>query len=134
MTKKFQDYRKLTDKLKEDFEAFITDKTIPLEVRWKTFEEAPEELSPEEDYSDPYEGLDDLINNGADGDDREFWHDAYYFDRHSHHDMMDLVWEIETGHLDEFMKDWECFKDPTILNQVKEKLMEHNMKSFNIDW
>lgn len=101
--------------VKPQFEKVIADKTIPLEDRWNLFVSAPSHMCNDRPFSQH-------VNiNG-----REIsWYDDFGKDRYEHVDMVAAV---------EWMED--CFDQwgTDQVNEMKEYILTHNLRSFTNDW
>lgn len=141
MTNKLQQYKEVllksnrnSQELKESYLAIITDKSISLEDRWEIFVTAPNEFK----HHDPYIQHFDTIKKN--------------FPYFTLYDEMNIEKEekvVMTEFIDSFnerMQDQELypdeqdeigsklFKEPEILDQLKEEILAKNLGSFLNDW
>lgn len=101
--------------VKPQFEKVIADKTIPLEDRWNLFVSAPSQMCNHRPFIQH-------IHIGG----REIsWYDDFGRDRYEEIDMIDAI---------EWMED--CFEDWGVdqVNEMKEYILAHNLRSFTNDW
>jgi hypothetical protein len=119
--------------LKEDFYAYITDKSYPLEERWEVFCKANDALSNDNPYLPNIQCLEDI---GYD------WYDDCFPDGRGSSRVKDFVESLEDNldYIEESKKDkeyynryWKKYEDLDI-NQVKEEFLALNIKQIVFDW
>jgi heme oxygenase len=127
----FTDFLKNKSELKKYFEEYITDIQFPLELRWQMFLDAPRELSNEKLYL--YKGL-----NFLDREDNFSgrWYQIYDTERGYKIDLVEFVETLEEcdeEELEDTYPGFQSFKEPDIIDKIKEQLMKDNIKSFIFD-
>lgn len=126
--------------LKEDFEAYIADTSIPLNERWEVFVEANDALSNHANYLNEYEFT--SINMDKVHED---WSDVgEVYGRGKQISTVEWVSELientqlpsETGGNGwrESRTDQDWLEAEKIVAPVKEEILKHNLKHFCFDW
>lgn len=105
--------KKLANMYKEAFEAYITDKSIPLDLRWSLWLDAPTELKNNNPYLVEFE----CLPRGLVGWDGDMW-DAQKFER------------IETKELVSAAEQYENVN----VDALKEEILQYNLESYHFDW
>lgn len=104
--------------LKPDFEEYITDKSVPLDVRYGYWEEAPACLKNEDCW------IPDSDRFNIKGEQLPWFDSPFYYNRQQTVLMFDIVNALEVG------KDCELDE----LNELKEQVLAANLHSFVLDW
>lgn len=109
--------------LKDDFAAFIVDKSRPLEQRWEVFKKANDALSKHSQY---------IIRIPCLGE--SFF--EHWFDGDNKIPDTNMVDFIETLEDQSWEDNIDLFHIPeeTAIEDVKEWILEKNLKSFSYDW
>lgn len=118
--------------LKPDFDEFIKDKSYSLEERWEVFKNANSELSNHQSWI-----IDLPTKNNYDFS----WYDEFYTERYQTINLVQFV-EETLADLEEEAKDSESYQheskkklwESLDVNQIKEWILENNIKSFKHDW
>lgn len=100
--------KKLANMYKEAFEAYITDKSIPLDLRWSLWLDAPSELKNRDSCIPDFQSLEE-----------EFLYDGMF----NRYETVETVRILEM--FTESAGDLEAFK---------EEILEQNLESFEYDW
>ncbi len=103
--------KKLANMYKEAFEAYITDKSIPLDLRWSLWLDAPSELKDQSDWIEDFES--------------------------ASRDDLNMDWRerrelIITARLVQEMVEDE--KPEEMIEALMEEILEKNLESFRFDW
>lgn len=103
--------KKLANMYKEAFEAYITDKSIPLDLRWSLWLDAPSELKDQSDWIEDFES--------------------------ASRDDLNMDWRerrelISTARLVQEMVQDE--KPEELIEAFMEEILEKNLESFCFDW
>jgi hypothetical protein len=126
-------YKDIVNNIHSHFMKVITDKTIPIDDRWKLFVSAPSELRGHKEYYYTFSCF-----GGFE------WYDDYGAERHQTINMIDFVNEVQ-GDVDQYIQTCStddlvyCFteklvKIPNVVDKIKEELMQANIGSFVFDW
>lgn len=103
--------KKLANMYKEAFEAYITDKSIPLDLRWSLWFDAPSELKNQNSWITHFHSVSD----------EEFLME--YWERREVIKMAELVEQFVEGE-----------KDKELIEALMEEILEKNLESFRFDW
>lgn len=124
-------HKRAKEDLKAQYLSIIHNKNIDLDIRWKTFIEAPHEFKKHELYG-PYFVVIDQITNFS-------WYDDMSLDRHQTMDSKNLISRIEeslvthkSGYATSLSKHF--ISNPELILELKEEILEQNMGSFTYDW
>lgn len=147
------DIKALEEKMKglrPEFEAFISDKSIPLEQRWQTWVDAPDSLKNTGGWIDDgrLEAFKLLGYGGRHNEAIAHEGGLVWAERYERIDMVDILETILENLVDKFNVeipddfDWDDvdgYKEvsPEIhdfLSAYREELLEKNLKSFRFDW
>lgn len=99
--------KKLANMYKEAFEAYITDKSIPLDLRWSLWLDAPSELKNNQSDIHHWKSVDEDLQFGG------------WFSRYQTLSTVDMLEMVEGE------DDREAFK---------EEILENNLESYCFDW
>lgn len=116
-------YKNKGNPLKQEWEKFIDDKTIPLDKRWEAFLEAPEEWKDDVMTTQPYECLEAI---GLDSP-----YDDLLIERYETHDVDQDVEHVESMIGDENYND-QLSEEHIV--QMKEEIIANRMGSWTFDW
>ena len=103
--------------IKADFAAYIRDKDIPLEERWKFFEKAPNFIKEQDSYIHTFKWEQkhgELV-----------WYDDFYCDRYQVVDM-DMIIDSMLDRDEKYTKE--------MVEDMKEEILSENLGSFINDW
>lgn len=115
-------------KIKEDFETYITDQSIPLSERWDLFSRSPDELNNHMEYiiKAKSEGLISLLSYRFDAP--EVYGRGKRIDTK---ELFDNVFEDEPLHYEAEYRDEESIK---LNKEAMEEILSQNCGSFCLDW
>lgn len=118
--------------MKQDFEKYISDKSVPFEERWLTFINAPSELKNHENYGPNFSTMpnDFVMYDGPIHADRG--HTINIKDMFQ--EIEDVLSEIKEGTY-EPIYNWHIKSYNKLdVNALKEEILEKNIGSFDYDW
>ena len=134
-------YNDRKEDLKKKYKSYIADKEIPIDERWELFVSVPKEFYSNQNHI--YDGLDFIkYSKGK-------YHDTFISlysedtDRYYEIDLTEVIEclkdIIKRGHYgyrntDNAREVWPCFKNPNLIEDIKEKLMTDNVRYFTHDW
>lgn len=121
-------------KIKEDFETYITDQSIPLSERWDLFSRSPDELNNHMEYiiKAKSEGLISLLSYRFDAP--EVYGRGKRIDTKALFDakkLFDNIFEDEQSDYDTEYRDEESIK---LNKEAMEEILSQNCGSFCLDW
>lgn len=105
--------KKLSNMYKESFEAYIKDKSLPLELRWKMWLDAPTDLKDK----DPYVVQWGSLPKDSVGYDGNIW-DAQKYETIYSVNLVSAAEQYEEIDVD----------------ALKEEILEYNLESYDYDW
>lgn len=101
--------KKLSNMYKESFEAYIKDKSLPLELRWQLWLNAPSDM-------------------------KDYWGDIYHWDSvdedYVFGDRFSRYQSVRTVDLIETVAEMS----PEELEDFKEEILENNLEGYEYDW
>lgn len=132
-SKNLEMHKKVQEDLKSQYLGIIHNKNIALEVRWKTFVEAPHAFKTHSGWVEGFVVLDQKIKNFT-------WYDDMNLDRYATMKCDTLIERIEEQIEDHNRNGYETtlskhfVAHPEWLAELKEEILQKNIGSFENDW
>lgn len=119
-------YKKNSNPLQNRYVLYIANKDISLEDRWEVFVEAPDEWKNTLNFQYHFKVERKLKDSEIS------WYDDFNYEKRETVDTSDLVEAVlEKINPDDWVDgDW----DLALLDELKEEILEANLKSFDYDW
>lgn len=132
ISEKFIDLQNKIQSIKEEYIKYITNKDIPLEERWSTFINAPQELKEHDTYGPKFKNIpnDFVMYEGPIHADRGYTINI----KDMFEEIEEVLSEIKSGTYEPIYK-WHIKSYEKLdVNALKEEILEKNIGSFDYDW
>jgi hypothetical protein len=121
-------FKKEHNILKQQFIKAIKDKTIPLEDRWSFWCDAPSSLKDFSQYSVKFESMGKKFH----------WTYDLDFERYQTVDLEDLAMDLNSYVQEQADEEQiylrKLFRNPDLLDQLREDVLARNLEYFVFDW
>ena len=121
-----REYKKSPNALRDRYVAYIKDTGIPLDERWETFKEAPDDWKEHRLWVQTFD-IEKTVGEIS-------WYDDMYIEKYQTVDMVSLVEDTIADEIDDEDDEYDGPWNAETVAAFKEEILAKNLGSFVFDW